>query len=216
MELIRLEGVRFAYPQRPAVFDGLDFSLSTGDRLGIAGPNGAGKSTLFKLAMGLVRPESGTIYGLGQPCREDKDFRPLRRAVGYLFQDPDDQLFCPTVTEDVAFGPLNLGKSRHEALHIVEQTLHRLGLAGLGQRITYQLSGGEKRLAALAAVLALEPRALLLDEPSTGLDQEHEEHLVRLLLESDLSWAVVSHDLAFLERTCTRILRLEDGALRQA
>jgi cobalt/nickel transport system ATP-binding protein len=215
LELIRLSGVHFAYPGRPRVLAGVDFTLNSGDRLGIVGPNGAGKSTLFKLAMGLVKPTRGEVFGLGEPCLVEKDFRPLRRAVGYLFQDPDDQLFCPTVAEDVAFGPLNLGKSRDEVLSIVDHTLEALDLSYLRDRVTYQLSGGEKHLAALAAVLALEPQALLLDEPGNGLDQKHAVHLERVLLESDLSWAVVSHDQGFLERICRRMLRVEDGMLRE-
>lgn len=216
MELIRLAGIDFAYPGRPAVLKGLDFTLGAGDRVGILGPNGAGKSTMFQVAMGLRKPQAGAVMGLGQALTAERQFRPLRAAVGYLFQDPDDQLFCATVAEDVAFGPRNLGKGRDEAAHIAEQTLARVGLDGFGPRNTFQLSGGEKRLAALAAVLAMEPRAVLLDEPSTGLDAAHAARLEEVLLGSDLAWAVVSHDLEFLRRTCDRLLTLEGGRLRLA
>lgn len=213
MELIGLEKVSFAYPGRPPVFDGLDFSFAVGERIGILGPNGAGKSTLFHLAMGLVKPQAGVVRGLGGPCRQEKEFRELRRQVGYLFQDPDDQLFCPTVAEDVAFGPLNLGLGRHEAQHRVEDTLALLGLEGYGRRVSYQLSGGEKRLVSLAAVLAMRPQALLLDEPSSALDEDHAQRMEQVLLESDLAWVMVSHDWPFLERTCPVILRLVNGSL---
>ncbi len=213
VELIRLQGVSYAYAGRPPVFQGLDFSLSEGQRLGILGPNGAGKSTLFQICLGLLRPQEGEIYAQGRLCQGEKDFRLLRREVGYLFQDPDDQLFCLTVAEDVAFGPLNLGKTRHEAQHLVASTLASLGLADYAGRLTYQLSGGEKRLISLATVLAMQPKALLLDEPSTGLDEEHAASMENLLERSSLSWAMVSHDRGLLERTCHTILRLENGSL---
>ncbi|MCB2192851.1 MAG: energy-coupling factor ABC transporter ATP-binding protein [Deltaproteobacteria bacterium] len=214
MELIRLEGVSFAYSGRPPVFQDLDFILSQGQRLGILGPNGAGKSTLFQICLGLLHPQKGKVYTGGSQCREEKDFRALRRQVGYLFQDPDDQLFCLTVAEDVAFGPLNLGKSHHEVHRLVADTLDSLGLGDYGQRLTYQLSGGEKRLISLATVLAMQPKALLLDEPSNGLDSERAAVMEKVLDESDLSWAMVSHDQALLERTCHNIVRLEGGLLK--
>ena len=163
--------------------------------------------------MGLVKPHAGVVRGLGSPCRQEKEFRELRRQVGYLFQDPDDQLFCPTVAEDVAFGPLNLGLGRHEAQHRVEHTLTELGLAGYGERVSYQLSGGEKRLVSLAAVLAMRPQALLLDEPSSALDEEHAQRMEQVLMGSELAWVMVSHDRPFLERTCQSMLRLKDGVL---
>ena len=213
VELIRLSHITFAYPGRPPVLQGLDFCLEQGDRVGILGPNGAGKSTMFLVSMGFLTPQQGEVFGLGLPCRRERDFRPLRRAVGYLFQDPDDQLFCPTVAEDVAFGPRNLGLSREQALVRVEETLESLDLADYGRRLTYQLSGGEKRLVSLAAVLAMQPQGLLLDEPMSGLDQEHQEQLERVLMESQLSWAMVSHDRALLERTCSLILHLREGRL---
>lgn len=216
MELIRLTDIVFAYPGRPPVLDGLDFQLAPGDRIGILGPNGAGKSTLFQIIMGLLQPQAGQVIALGQVCTQEKDFRALRAAVGYLFQDPDDQLFCPTVAEDVAFGPQNLGRDRHEALRIVDETLESIGLAGYQSRLTYQLSGGEKRLAALASVLAMKPKALLLDEPGNGLDQEHAARLEELLAGSDLSWAMVSHDQALLERTCRTMLYMDHGKLHPA
>ncbi|MCF8042107.1 MAG: energy-coupling factor ABC transporter ATP-binding protein [Desulfarculaceae bacterium] len=214
MELIRLEGVSFAYAGRPPVFQGMDFSLSQGQRLGILGPNGAGKSTLFQICLGLLHPQQGKVYARGSLCQGEKDFRALRRELGYLFQDPDDQLFCLTVAEDVAFGPLNLGKGHREVQRLVTDTLDSLGLGDYGRRLTYQLSGGEKRLISLATVLAMQPKALLLDEPSTGLDSERAAAMEKVLDESNLSWAMVSHDQSLLERTCHNIVRLEGGLLK--
>ncbi len=215
MELIKLKGVDFAYEGRPPVFQGLDFSLSSGNRLGIIGPNGAGKSTLFMLAMGLLTPNKGRVELFGEERKSEKDFHSARVRLGYCFQDPDDQLFSATVKEDVAFGPLNQGKGKQEALLLVDQTLARLGLQGFEDRVTYHLSGGERRLVSLATVLAMQPEALLLDEPTAGLDTETEKRLEEVLSQSSLSWAIISHDRSFLERTCTRILRLQDGRLRE-
>ena len=213
MSLIQMRGIAFAYAGRPPVFDGLDFCLEDGQRLGILGPNGAGKSTLFLLAMGLLPPNAGQISLFGQAMRQEADFAAVRTRLGYCFQDPDDQLFCPTVLEDVAFGPLNQGLERHQALDHAQAALETLGLAGFAQRVTYQLSGGEKRLVTLATVLALRPQALLLDEPTAGLDPQTQERFEAVLQESQLPWAVISHDHAFLARACNQILRLERGRL---
>jgi cobalt/nickel transport system ATP-binding protein len=215
MELIKLRGIDFAYEGRPPVFQDLNFSLLAGDRLGILGPNGAGKSTLFMLAMGLLIPSQGEVELFGEMRKQEKDFRPVRTRIGYCFQDPDDQLFSATVKEDVAFGPLNQGKGKEESLRLVEETLDRLGLQGFEERVTYHLSGGERRLVSLATVLAMKPEVLLLDEPTAGLDPETEQRLETVLIASSLSWAIISHDHAFLERTCGRILKLQNGRLSQ-
>ena len=216
MNIIGMRDIAFAYPGRPPVFAGLDFSLEPGQRIGILGPNGAGKSTLFLLAMGLVRPQAGEIRLFGQAMAQEADFAPLRTRLGYCFQDPDDQLFCPTVLEDVAFGPLNQGLDRHQALDQAHQALAVLGLSGFAERVTYQLSGGEKRLVTLATVLALRPQALLLDEPTAGLDPATQARLEAVLLASQLPWAVISHDRAFLERTGNQLMMLENGRLTPA
>jgi cobalt/nickel transport system ATP-binding protein len=144
---------------------------------------------------------------------EERDFREVRERAGLLFQDPQDQLFCPTVYEDVAFGPLNLGKSREEAEEVVEKVLSRLDLQGYEERITYKLSGGEKRLVSLACVLAMEPEVLLLDEPAEGLDEGMWDRLVDILTELSQSMIIVSHDREFLRRTTDRILNLKRGQL---
>ena len=215
MEIIRLEKITFAYPGREPVLQELDFSLKAGDRLGILGPIGAGKSTLFQVAMGLLKPQSGRVFGLGELCGTEKEFQALRRQVGYVFQDSDDQLFCPSVAEDLAFGPMNLGRSKHEALELSRKTLELLGLAGFQDRLTYQLSGGEKRLVSLACVLTMQPKALLLDEPTTALDEEHVQTMQKVLARSEYSWAMVSHDRNFLKSTCTSLVTMHEGKLRE-
>jgi cobalt/nickel transport system ATP-binding protein len=208
-----VSGIHFAYPGRPQVLKGAGFTLAPGERLAITGPNGAGKSTLLQLLVGLFTPAAGSIVAFGRERREEKDFLEVRRRAGYVFQDPDDQLFCPTVAEDVAFGPINLGKPRDEVLAIVDDVLARLRLSDFRERVTHQLSGGEKRLVSLAAVLAMDPDVLLLDEPTNALDEPATERLVEILLGLPQAMIVVSHDPHFRRRIATRTLRLHDGLL---
>ncbi len=211
--LIRLRGISFGYPGRKQVLDGLDFTLHRGDRVGLIGPNGSGKTTLFHVIMGLVRPTGGTVELFGRPAGTEKDFREVYRRIGFLFQDSDDQLFSPTVLEDVAFGPLNLGLSRADAVAVARKTLADLGLEGFEDRITHRLSGGEKRLVSLATVLAMEPEVLLLDEPSTGLDQETKETLTQVLNRFALSCIVISHEIEFMEGITDVVYQMENGRI---
>jgi len=193
------------------VLDDLHLQINRGDRVGLIGSNGSGKTTLFHLIMGLLRPTQGEIEVFGEKRMQEKDFREVRAKIGLLFQDSDDQLFCPTVAEDVAFGPLNLGKSQEEATAITQGVLKDLGLEGFGDRVTYKLSGGEKRLVALATILAMQPEVLILDEPSAGLDVETVELLVHILESSDLTYLIASHNGDLLERTSQIVYRLNGG-----
>lgn len=212
--MIRLRGVKYAYPSGSVVFEGLDFEFEEGRKVGLAGPNGAGKTTLFHIIMGLITPDAGEVEIFGRPRVTEHDFREVRRGIGLLFQDADDQLFCPTVAEDVAFGPLNLGKSHEEAEEIASRTLESLGLHGYESRVTYQLSGGEKRLVSLATVLAMEPKALLLDEPTAGLDEKTTARLAGILNGLPCSCMLISHDRDFLEKTTNSTMRLEGGRIK--
>lgn len=211
--LFHLDRVSFAYDGTHRVLDGASFQLHAGERVALIGANGAGKTTLFHLMVGLELPLAGTVSAFGAPRRGERDFKAVRARAGILFQDSDDQLFCPTVAEDVAFGPLNLGKSPAEARAIVADTLTALGLQGFEQRITHKLSGGQKRLVALATVLAMHPDVLLLDEPTTGLDEDTAERLTGILLGLSQAMVVISHDRAFLDRIATRRVRLAQGRL---
>ena len=213
MTIIALDNIRFAYPGQAPVLDGASLSLETGQRLAITGPNGAGKSTLLQIALGLQRPQAGSVTIFGEERREEADFHEVRRRVGLVFQDADDQLFCPTVAEDVAFGPLNLGKTRDEALAIVDRVLGDLDLMHLKDRITHKLSGGEKRLVTLATVLAMEPEALLLDEPTNALDTKNEARLLDILQSLPQAILLVSHAPAFREALTSDWLELQDGRL---
>ena len=213
--LIALSGLSFLYPNGQAVLKDASLTISQGERVGLAGAIGSGKTTLLHLIVGLLRPDHGTVEAFGRAREEERDFWEVRERVGLLFQDPDDQLFCPTVQEDIAFGPLNQGKSRSEVEVIVHRTLGLVGLEEFEDRITHHLSGGEKRLISLATVLAMEPDALLLDEPENGLDPPSYERIRSLLLSLPQAMIIVSHNVEFLRSVTTRCLRIEDGRIRE-
>jgi cobalt/nickel transport system ATP-binding protein len=212
--IIKLERITFSYPGAAPVLQDLDLSLFENDRIGLIAPNGSGKTTLFHIIMGLLKPAAGHIEIFGRPVAEEKDFVMVRRQIGLLFQDADDQLFSPTVLEDVAFGPLNQGKSKEEAVAISRKTLSFLGLDGFEERITMRLSGGEKRLVAMATVLAMEPRAMLLDEPSAGLDEATKIRLSDILKNLDISYVIVSHEFDFLSEITDTIYTLQNGQIQ--
>jgi cobalt/nickel transport system ATP-binding protein len=182
----------------------------------LVGPNGAGKTTLLRTLVGLERPSAGRVVAFGAERRTEADFRTVRARAQLMFQDPDDQLFCPTVIDDVAFGPLNLGRKRDEAFAAARAVLERLGLVHLADRVTHRLSGGEKRLVCLAALIAMAPDALLLDEPTNDLDEENRARLIDILLRLDAALLLVSHDRDFLERIATRAVLLREGTVRPA
>lgn len=197
-----------------AVLDGIDLEVREGERVVILGGIGAGKTTLLMSALGLLPRESGEIELLGRACRAEADFAPLRGAVGLAFQDPDDQLIGPTVLEDVEFGPLNLGWSAQRAHAAAHEALEQVGIAGLADRPVHELSGGEKRLAALAGLLAMSPRLLLLDEPTASLDERTARQLLGILHASGLSMLVATHDPQCVDMLGTRCVRLEGGRIR--
>ena len=210
--LVELAGITFGYPGK-RVFQDLDFALEPGSRVGLIGPNGSGKTTLLRLMMGLLKPAAGEVRIFGAPRRTEKDYREVRRRIGLLFQDADDQLFCPTVREDIAFGPLNLGRTIAEADRVVERVLGMLGLEGFEDRVTYRLSGGEKKLVCLGTLLAMEPDVLLLDEPTASVDLETTARIAEILNRSSCSYLIVSHDRRFLVKTTRTMFHLKDGVL---
>jgi cobalt/nickel transport system ATP-binding protein len=214
--LFRLQGVHFSFGDGREVLAGVDFSLDAGERVAVLGANGAGKTTLLQIMVGLLRPDAGEVVAFGRTRRSEDDFHQVRARAGLLFQDPDDQLFCPTVAEDVAFGPLNLGRSRAQAAATVERTLAALGLSGLADRITHRLSGGEKRLVSLAAVLAMEPEVLLLDEPTNALDEAAAARLTGILKALPQAMIIVSHDRAFRASLASRAVTLQGGRIEPA
>ncbi len=212
--IIRLTDISFAYAgSEHNVLDGLSLEIKSGDRIGMVAPNGSGKTTLFHTIMGLCIPLSGTIELFNRPMKTRDDFKAVRTRIGLLFQDADDQLFCPTVLDDVAFGPLNLGHSRAGAMETAREILASLGLEKIQDSITHRLSGGQKRLVALAAVLAMKPAVLLLDEPTAGLDRSVKDKLVDILNNLDITCMAISHEFDFIRQVTDRIFSMEDGKI---
>ncbi|MBR9973154.1 ABC transporter ATP-binding protein [Magnetospirillum sp. J10] len=211
--MFHLDRVSFSYESARPVLDQVDFTLAAGERVALCGANGSGKTTLFHLMVGLRVPCAGRIVAFGRERRKEADFHDVRAQAGLLFQDSDDQLFCPTVAEDVAFGPLNLGKSRAQARDAAARALALVGLAGFDDRVTHKLSGGQKRLVALASVLAMEPKVLLLDEPTNGLDREARARLLQVLAELPQAMVIIAHDDEALTALTQRRVNLEAGRL---
>lgn len=214
--ILQAEGLCFARPGPVSILQDCDLHLHEGGRLGLAGPVGCGKTTLLRLLVGLETPSAGRVLFQGRPVDSPGAWRELRLSVGMLLQHPDDQLFCPSVLEDVAYGPRNQGLSRAKALDAAMFTLESLGLAHLAERSPARLSGGQKRLAALAGLLVMQPRALLLDEPTTGLDPASKKAVIELLYGLPTALLTVSHEPEALQALCTDICTIEDGRLRAA
>lgn len=210
---IALRNVTFGYNPGRQVLNDVSLDIGPGDRIALTGRNGAGKSTLLQLLVGLRHPQSGHVEAFGRMCRTEQDFLAVRRRVALLFQDSEDQLFCPTVIEDVAFGPLNLHHPPPEARRLALAALEQVGLPAHAERITHHLSAGEKKLVALATLLSMKPRILLLDEPTAGLDEAAVERVADILAGLDAAQLIVSQDAAFLRRTARRHLQLVDGMI---
>ncbi len=213
--MIELRDVSYTFTQASTpILHQLSFAVQD-KRVGIIGPNGCGKTTLLHLMVGLLTPDKGEVLFHGKPIATKDDLRALRKDVGFLFQSSDDQLFSPTVIEDVAFGPLNLGFSPAEAREIAVKTLENLGLEGFEDRITHRLSGGEKKLVALATILAMKPRMLLLDEPTNNLDPKTRSHLIEILQGLDLYQIIISHDWDFLSHTTSILYKIDHGHIHR-
>jgi len=211
--LLVLENITFGYAGMPALFTDLCFALRAREQIGLYGTNGSGKTTLLRLVMGLETPQKGRILFHGAPVDDEPSFHRLRCSIGFVLQNSDDQLFSPTVLEDVAFGPLNLGLKRREAKDRAMETLESMGLAAYAHRQTHRLSGGEKKMVSIASVLSMRPEALLLDEPTAFLDNESKDKIIRILQSQDIARIVVSHDKEFLEQTACSLVCINNGKM---
>jgi cobalt/nickel transport system ATP-binding protein len=209
---VSVHDLRFAYPDGTPALDGISFTLHHGESVGLVGGNGAGKSTLLLHLAGVLRPASGEVRVGDWPVTPGT-LRQVRRSLGLVFQDPDDQLFMPTVEDDVAFGPRQLGLPEPEVAARVTDALDRVGAAHLRNRPSHRLSGGEKRAAAIAAVLAMGPSVLVLDEPSSNLDPAARRTLIRQLRAFEHTKIIASHDLDLVLDVCRRVLVLSGGTL---
>ncbi|OGC41901.1 energy-coupling factor ABC transporter ATP-binding protein [candidate division WOR-3 bacterium RBG_13_43_14] len=209
--IIDIKRLSFGYPGKPELLDKFELRVKKGERLGIIGPNGCGKTTVFYLIMGLLKALHGTINILGRERSRENDFIEVRANIGFLFQDSDNQLFCPSIEEEIAFGPLNFGYKGHQVKDMIKEVLNTVGLDGYEKRIPYTLSGGEKRRLALATILVMKPKILLLDEPENGLDEDAVDKFVEILQEPGLSYIIISQNRDFLKRTTNTLYTIKQG-----
>jgi cobalt/nickel transport system ATP-binding protein len=207
---IRLEGLRHRYPDGVEALRGVDLEVPAGQRVALVGPNGAGKTTLLLHLNGLLKATQGRVWVSGIEVRP-ATYADVRRRIGYVFQDPDDQLFSPTVFEDVAFGPLHLELAPGDVAARVQRALDEVGLSGFQGRVPQRLSAGEKRLVALATVLSYQPETLVFDEPSAALDPGNRRQLLRLLARLPSTQIVATHDLDLAWELCDRTILLTGG-----
>ncbi len=208
--IVSMQDVHFAYPDGRTALSGVNFTIHHGESVGLVGANGAGKSTILLHLAGVLLPQKGEVRVGDCPVTKDT-LREVRRHVGLVFQDPDDQLFMPTVGQDVAFGPLNQHLPKPEVERRVSEALGRVGATHLMDRPAHRLSGGERRAAALATVLALAPDILLLDEPSASLDPASRRRVIGYLRSFEHTRIIASHDLDLVLDVCQRTLVLAEG-----
>jgi len=204
----------YSYSPETPILRGISFDLTPGERIALLGPTGTGKSTLMENLIGLKMPQQGQIWIRGTPLKSDT-LSDIRRQIGFAFQDPNDQLFMPTIFDDVMFGPCNYGVSPAEAAEAADRLLAQFGLTRHAHRSVHELSGGQRRLATLAAILALNPSILILDEPTNGLDPWWRRHLAEILLDLPVQVLLIaSHDLRWVGRVTGRSLVLGDGQIQ--
>lgn len=229
VDAVRVRGLEYRYPDGREALRGVDLTIRAGEAVALVGPNGAGKSTLLLHLNGLLPGKGGGTIGHSHaigggdrrrpgPCVwidglevNDRNAPEVRRRVGLVFQDPDDQLFCNTVLEDVAFGPLNLGIKPAEARRIAEECLRRVDLEAEAGRPPHHLSFGERKRVCLAGVLACRPSVLVLDEPTANLDPRGRRRFIRLVQGLDCTMLVATHDLEMALEVCRRVVLLDGG-----
>ena len=212
MSVLDIDNISFSYPDGTKVLNGLSLSVAAGESVAILGPNGAGKTTLLLQLIRILHPDMGTITVDGIELTEDSA-REVRRRIGMVFQDPDDQLFMPSVREDVAFGPANFGHKGDELDAIVDLALAQVGMTAAKHRAPHHLSGGERRRVALATVLAMDPSLLILDEPSSNLDPAGRRELAGVLAGLDTTLIMVTHDLPYALELCERTVIVDAGVV---
>ena len=209
---LEVSRLAFAYPDGHQALFGVDLVVQRGERVAVLGPNGAGKTTLVLHLNGVLSGGVGTVHVAGLPVVKE-NLREVRRRVGIVFQDPDDQLFMPTVAEDVAFGPANLGLRGPELQARVDAALDLVGMRGFADRPPSHLSFGQRRRVAVATVLAMEPEVLVLDEPSSNLDPASRRELSEILTSLDITLLMVTHDLPYALELCPRSVVLDGGVI---
>ena len=209
--MLEFRNVSFSYEPGTPVIDNLSFHIRQGETVGLIGANGAGKSTIMKLMLGLL-PAQGEILVEGMPVTK-QNLSVIRQKIGFVLQDSDNQMFMPTVYEDMIFGPRNYGLTREEADARVDRVLKELGLESLKHRHNHKISGGEKRMAAIATILAMEPEMIVMDEPSTALDPVNRRRVISTINSRKETKLIASHDLDMILDTCQRVILLNHGRI---
>ena len=215
MNVIETREIIYEYPDGTKALENVNFKAEDGKIVALLGPNGAGKSTLFLHFNGILKPTSGEVVVNGHPVSYDKkDLMKLRQNVGIVFQNPDDQLFAPTVMEDVAFGPMNMGLSREEVEKRVKDALKRVGMEGFEKKPPHHLSGGQKKRVAIAGILAMDPKIMVLDEPTSGLDPKGASQIMRLLYELNedgMTIIISTHDVDLVPLYASTVYIISHG-----
>ncbi|MDY6834262.1 MAG: ABC transporter ATP-binding protein [Chloroflexota bacterium] len=209
---ISITDLRYAYPNGGLALKGVSFQIQQGECVGLIGPNGAGKTTLLFHLNGIFQSRNGTVKILGNKVCKDS-VKHIRKEVGLVFQDPDDQLFMPTVFDDVAFGPINLGYDKVKVQQRVDQALCWMGMQGFDKRSPHQLSIGQKKRIAIASVLSMDPKILVLDEPTSNLDPRGKWDLIELLQDLPMTKVIASHDMEMIQSLCQRTLIMANGQI---
>ncbi len=211
--IVEVKDLKYSYPDQTKALSGIDFSIHHGESVAVVGANGAGKSTLLLHLNGFLTPTEGSVR-IGDFQLTKKNLRDVRRTVGMVFQDPDDQLFMSTVFDDVAFGPLNLGLSSEEVERVVDKALATVEISDLKERPPYKLSTGQKKRVAIASVLSISPDILVMDEPSAGLDPRARKQLIKLLSTFKHTKIIATHDLDMVLDLCERTIVIDNGEVR--
>jgi cobalt/nickel transport system ATP-binding protein len=214
MEKTLLEVRNLRVRRKKLVLNNVELCVLEGEKLIITGDNGAGKTTLAEAIMGFVRAESGEIIFEGKVLKTEEDFKVLRKSVGYLFQNPDEQLFLPRVKDELSFAPKNLGMENVE--EVVSKSARTFGIENLLEREVHELSGGEKRLVAFASIITTNPKLLILDEPTAFLDRKTKQKIVNYLKETEKSVILITHDTTLIRELNWKVYVLEEGSLREA
>lgn len=210
-KIIEIRGLDFSYPDGTAALSGINLDISRGDCVGIIGPNGAGKSTLLLHFNGVLR-SNGSVKVLDMEVNDDNIHR-IRRKVGLVFQDPDNQLFMPTVYDDVSFGPINMGLKKEEVNSRVQQALEKVDMLYALAKSSHHLSVGEKKRVSIATVLSMGPEILVLDEPTSNLDPKHRRQLINFLKSISFTKIIATHDLNLVLEICTRVAFMDKGSI---
>jgi cobalt/nickel transport system ATP-binding protein len=217
MKVVETKDITYEYPDGTKALEKVNFNVDEGKIVALLGPNGAGKSTLFLHFNGILRPSSGSVDIDGETVNYDKkDLMRIRQKVGIVFQNPDDQLFAPTVLEDVAFGPMNMGLPKEEVEERVKEALFRVGMEGFEKKPPHHLSGGQKKRVAIAGILAMKPKIMVLDEPTSGLDPKGASQILRLLYKLNkegMTIVISTHDVDLVPLYASRVYIISEGKI---